>query len=130
MIWMSGGTLYGGQGMFVSTVYQLECFMQTGESHTYLDFYPYGDVGVMLQSFNEPCLSESSQSVSTVLTSFSWLKFSMLRNTRACCGHLNAEPLPLLLIIFLLLISSNLELLVLLGLLVFLGLCSGALTLV
>lgn len=55
----------------------------------------------------------------------------MFGNTQACCGHLNAEPLPLLLIIFLLLISSNLELLearVLQGLLVLLGLCSGELT--
>lgn len=49
---MNGGTLYGGQGMFVSEVYHLECFMETGESQKYLDFYPYGDVEVMLQSFN------------------------------------------------------------------------------
>lgn len=49
---MGGGTVYGGQEMFVSKVYRLECFMETVESKTYLDFYPYGDVDVMLRSFN------------------------------------------------------------------------------
>lgn len=49
---MSGGTLYGRQRMFVSKVSHLECFVETGESQTYLDFYPYGDVDVTLRSFN------------------------------------------------------------------------------